>query len=784
VGTLGDIPSDLARWYAQRLRYLWITSVNEGLGFFIAYTALILAAILQTHSCLTLRSVDEKRLDEFLQSDHQVRDEDRYVSALSIVLSALRPEQRISAGTCPRDSTECASARQAINTAVEMAELIATRATLRTQVPLSPGETGRSVAPEVTRSTDVADIANILTGNHLPAGAAATALIAVQMGVTLLRSFDGAGQAPAIRNRAQVSASASSTAKRSESPYVPLTKCEPTLDAPVTAQENRRLQLELPEALCQEAESDVSSLQLPEQIAGLESATSAAHAQLLDRLHWAIGISFALEAALRASLLQATSRCLNNQSSAQCARDRESHHFIAAYFVSVDSIMRYWRDETIDPVKRLPRDFHWAEREYFRTYERGDTALSDEYVSQPYIDMTGLGIVQTICRAVTAPLGESQDQQTAPGSRTITSGQTAPGQGVPGRSMAPERQMRIAGVVCADLALRRLAVRSLVAYIQAGPLVSAGLVRIQANGETAIEPTGESADVPYLQELINSTQWAGTFSPGWTSGPPSRAPTRLQVDSRIWYVIPLARSGTGLLAVALRPSPSSGVGRLFRWAWLGGTCGAALVLLTFTANQSRRVASTSRDLARLRGLAAAVIEIRQPSEQENYAGQIIVAGNDRAEEVLQLPLPNFGLTQGARAAMWSLFDLDKLVPAKADGLHPQATLITPREIGETRRRGDTSTYFARLKRPRRICQFPTKGQPAQPQEYSWIRIAAGPVILPLSRRGSSERARGRIESTVAILAPILDLAQSQLLDRIVAGRSPSTSQTPPTQQGP
>src|SRR5580698_4524996 len=104
MGTLGDIPSDLARWYARRLRYLWTTSVNEGLGFFIIYTILIATAAVLLQKSISLRHDDENRLDEFLQSDHQVRDADRYVSALSVVLSAIRPAQRINQGTCPPDS--------------------------------------------------------------------------------------------------------------------------------------------------------------------------------------------------------------------------------------------------------------------------------------------------------------------------------------------------------------------------------------------------------------------------------------------------------------------------------------------------------------------------------------------------------------------------------------------------------------------------------------------------------------------------------------------------------
>ena len=234
-------------------------------------------------------------------------------------------------------------------------------------------------------------------------------------------------------------------------------------------------------------------------------------------------------------------------------------------------------------------------------------------------------------------------------------------------------------------------------------------------------------------------------------------------------------AGTGLLAIALHPAPSSGVGRLFRWAWLGGTCGAALVLLTFTANQSRRVAIGGRDLARLRGLTMAVLEVRvDPEAPENYASQIIVAGNDRAEEVLQVPLPHFGLTDGAKPVLGSIFDERKLVMAKADGMTPFEVLTNVKEIAEARKRGDASTYFARMRRPRTVWQFPTRGQPEQSTAYTWVKVAGGAVILPHRRRRMSQDARGRLESTVGIIAPVTDEALCHKLDAMVAKHLPQT----------
>ena len=759
--TLGDIPNELARWYGRRLKYLWITSVSEGLGFFVVYTILIFAAALQAYSCLSLRWKDEARLDEFLQSDHQVHDEDRYASVLSVVLSALRPSQRITQGACPPDSLECARARNLVNTTVRIAQLIASRAM---REPMTPEMTGTG-APESAKSTDIADLEAILGSNHMPPATASSVRVAVEKGIAILKTNSTLPPAhilvtlPEEARKRLLLTNATSTILRpaptssqeSDPAGLQLARCEATAGSPGAADEEnrRRMQFDLFEARCERAETDVSGLQIPEQTAGLESPTPTEHSQVIARLQRAMGLSYALEAALRAAITQPPREPLGSG---------ETRTLTAAYFVSVDSVLRYWRDETIDPVKRLPKNIRWASREYFKTYEQGATALGDEYVSEPYIDIAGAGIVETICRAMTAPPSKAQDKETLLRVKTRPDKMTAEG-----------KETRVAGIVCADLALESRAVKSLVSYIQDGPLVTAGLIRIQSNGETQIEPTSNSDHPSYLQELIDSTQWKTTFTAGWTTGLASRGPTRLINDSRVWYVFPIAKSGTGLLAIALHPAPSSGIGHFFRWAWLGATCGAALVLLTFTANQSRRVAIGGRDLARLRGLTMAVLEVSvDPEAPENYARQIIVAGNDRAEEVLQVPLPNFGLTDGAKPVLGTIFDEHMLVLAKQDGMTPEDVLTNAKDISEARKRGDASTYFARMRRPRTVWQFPTAGQREKKAGYSWVKVAGGAVILPHRRRGVSQDARGRLESIVGIIAPVTDEALGRRLDAIVA----------------
>jgi hypothetical protein len=723
MGTFADISSDLARWYGQRLKYLWTTSVNEGLGFFVAYAALVVTAAILARQSIHLRNDDEGRLDQFLQSDHQTRDADRFVSALSVVLSALPEDQRIRQGTCPPGSDECRRARNVLTASVQFAKVIADHEDLSTEGPV-----------------DSADIATILSSDNLPRDAAAIAGRALDSGVASLNGIS------TLYSSGQISHFSDASARACDA--------DPDVDA-AEGERLRRNQFGLVVAVCQQEARDVSALQIPEQVAEFVSSDSAESNSVARRMRHAIGVSFALEAALRAGIFQLKQArtdtcpcCSNPAMDVKCAQ--ETHSFTASYFISVDSVLRYWREDTMEPVKRLPKNILWAAREYFTTYLAGDTQVNDEYVSRPYIDIAGAGIVQTICRAVatqipkhTSAIGASNDELT----------------------------IRIDGIVCADLALRLSAVISLVEAIQKGPLVYAGLVRIHANGEALVEPEPNNGPMDELKKLIESVQWDDVFTREWASGPASRGTTRLQVESQIWYVVPIARTGSDVLAIVIQPAPSSGVGRLARWAILGSICGAALVLLTFTAHQSRRVAIAGRDLARLRGLPAAVIECRSdPAAPEKYSRQFIVTGNDRAEEVLQIQLPNFGLTDGAQPQLGSIFYENKLIPADLYGVEPQDRIASEGEIYTTRRRGEISTYYARLKERRNICQLPLNSEPPTLQWYKWVRVAAGPVILP-RWRGTSLDATGRLESTLAIIVPVFDETLVEKLDKVIEGQA-------------
>jgi hypothetical protein len=785
MGTLSDIPSDLARWYARRLKYLWMTSVSEGLGFFLVYTLLVVIGGLQLHRSVYFRKDDEKRLDHFLQSDHQVRDADRYVSALSVVLSAVQPDQRIQRGECPPASRECERARNVINATVQFADLI-----------VSGADQISSSNVESTKEPDVLDHASvtaILNRNGFRRGTD-VAELAIKQGIEILRltsvndsnkgSQEGMSLSPvasetqvaegrSLAYQALVDASSSHQSTKSTE-HFSLRSCDsfPLIDGHDVQEDSRREEFSLERAICIQVSPNMTGIQIPEQLGELGAIGNAIDGRRTDdRVARAVAISSALEAALRANAAAdadvpranayATTEiksdpCASQSSNSECEAMQEPLSLTAAYFVSVDSMLRYWRKEPVDPVMALPRTMLWASREYVATYTRGDTAVTDEYVSQPYIDIAGAGIVQTVCRAVPDRSSPNRGSTASP-ARALYDG---------GDGSTPPKHARFSGIVCADLALRQGAVQKLVRYIQGGPLVYAGLVNISVKGDATVQREADDRHAGELERVTESAQWRDSFPAGWIDGPASRGTTRVQVDSDTWYVVPTARSGVNLNAIALHPTPSSGVGRLTRWLFLGSIFGAAFVLLTFTAHQSRRVSVASRDLARLRGLPLAVIESRiDQKAPDDYASQIVVAGNDRAEEVLQIRLPNFGLNVGANPTLGELVQVGKLIPTRLDNATPCEVLVDGKEILASRRRGDTNTYYARLKSERTVWRLPAKGKKPRPQKYWWVRMSAGPVILPRSG-GASTDARGHLESTLGIIVPVMDDILSKRLDQI------------------
>jgi hypothetical protein len=699
MGPLTTLSAELARWYGRRLKYLWITTVTGGLGFFVLYAVLVVAGVLLARQSLLLRAADEKRLDDFLQSEHEVRDDDHFASALSVVLSAVDKTRRISKDSCPVGSTECLRARRVLTLTAELAQALEER-------PSSGSEHWLDGVVELLSQNDV---------HRKEASDIATAL-----------SLTPDTRVP------------------DEQPPQPADTdgdCDRTELTPVaeTAANEFRASLGLVPAFCDRAIGDLSSLLIPEQAAHIPRRVEG---KARARVGHATYISSALEAALKAVVVKSTSRdTASNLTRADSAQSDDMYSFVAAYFIGVDSVIRYWHVEPGEPIERLPRNRSWAAQEHFAQFLDVQRSSAPEYVSRPYLDFAGAGVVQTICRRVST---HGASETTVP------------------------------GIVCVDLALQRKEMTALVGRIQEGPFVSAGLLRIDPNGTAVVASQPNKGSREDLDITIHSLRWQQAFTPQFLAGAASRSTSRVNIGVGFgtWYVVPLGRVDKDLLAVALRPALGSGVGRLGRWALLGGIFGAAFILLTFTAQQSRRLSVAERDLARLRGLATAVIECRpDPNDPENYLSQSIVTGNDRAEEVLQTRLPNFGFRVGAKPKLKIIFDGRAFVAIGADGFAPTRK-IEPSEIEPNRRRDDASSYYVRLIGERQVRIVPP-AEGLDPQAwpraagYRWLRVAASAVVLPRWLRNNSRDARGRMVSTIGIVVPVWDQDLVRRLDAIV-----------------
>jgi hypothetical protein len=744
---LAKLSSELAQWYARRLKYLWITTVNQGLGFFVLYAVLVVFGVHLAREGIDLRARDENRLDQFLQSDHEVRDEDHFVSAVSVVLSAVDPNQRIRLNSCPAGSSECVRARSVLLLTVSLAQSLEDG--LRSTDPeweanavelLNQRDVGEQERREVVNELK-ADVERELKRRPKDPDQDRDALPNKGHGATVVPSNEGSG---ARAGEVSSPLSLAAAAGRDSSDYV-LMECghgdwsARTRDA---ASAQRRETLGLAQPICQRRLGDVTGLLIPEQVAHIPRGDDKL-ARI--RLQHAMYISSALEAALRSVLVQPPG---NGCGPAVCAPAEDPvYSFVAAYFIGIDSVIRYWHVEPGEPIEGLPPYRQWAAREYFTQFLEPENGGLAEYVSRPYLDFAGAGIVQTICERVRTRTAVSLAELRDAGS-----------------------EASIPGIVCVDLALRRAEVGNLVGRIQDGPFVSAGLLRIDADGAATIESQPNKNSAHALQMLIDSLEWKTVFKSSFVAGAASRSTTRVGRADDVWYVVPVGRIEKDQFAVALRPSLSSGVGRLWRWAILGAIFGAAFVLLTFTAQQSRRVGVAERDLARLRGLPTAVIECRpDPSCPSDLLSQRIIAGNDRAEEVLQTQLRNFGLSTGQRPLLSRLIDDQAIIEAAADGVTPVARIDGER-IDASRRNGETTAYYVRLTEEKRVALAPpvrpdAPGKDTWPQlvSYRWLRIAAGPVVLPRWRISNLD-ARGRMESTVGIIVPVWEKALERDLE--------------------
>ncbi len=288
------------------------------------------------------------------------------------------------------------------------------------------------------------------------------------------------------------------------------------------------------------------------------------------------------------------------QSACPTGDTRDTSHLVQAYFISPDAVMNLWGCGGRLVENHDSRTRHWAAAGYYESLLR-DAGDQTEKTTAAYIDHGGFGIVRTTCRSITAPIG-------------------------PG---ANPRESRFVGVVCADTTmplqeLKRAWKDSVIYSVKNFSILAEGFRELGVQSE----PRGKNQSEASLLERALRTRVES--SPDLD---PRREIVPVLVNSEPHFWVPVRSVGgrvSGLLVHAAVKRPLVGgmlLLALISWA------GAALALTLVLGNRARD--QEARAVANvLRNLDAGILVV-----DEN---DIIVAVNDRGEQILDIPLPKIG----------------------------------------------------------------------------------------------------------------------------------------------
>jgi PAS domain-containing protein len=320
----------------------------------------------------------------------------------------------------------------------------------------------------------------------------------------------------------------------------------------------------------------------------------------------------------------------------------------------------------------------WASKHYFDVFwEKNDR----EYVTRPYLDFGGNGLIRTRCDAL-----ERQDDR------------------------------QLLGILCTDFTLPRI---PLLKKINDGPLFYGNTVEIHRDAPQLVRfdlPENERRPSAQLEASLRSLVASQTDSLVKLR----RQITRVPSAEGVSFLIPIGSRHRDdiLYALLLTPRDVTSV-PVITWsrvAWLSFG-GLTLGLLLSGVVISDRTAELSRRLTLLRNLQVGVA-------QANNRDWILEA-NDRAEELFRRKLPK---RRVARPSVNFSQLIDEWVipiePADDNYLgEPCGRGIRYSRSQEKRERGEASIYYARLRG-------------AEPQ---WLRVSASPILFSeKTRSGSSD----------------------------------------------
>jgi len=486
--------------------------------------------------------------------------------------------------------------------------------------------------------------------------------------------------------------------------------------------------------------------------------------------------------------------CTKPQSAPRADAPKDNlSRLVQTYFLTPDSLIRYWDIEHRNPADILPHTRLWgagpfvempllaqarfvgplqehAGREEFP--ETVASKLCAEIPSRPYIDIGGYGVVRTRCSCAVNPYGRLVGvfctDQSIPilaedASRRVKEREGARAEedhhGWKWRTLLHYPPTRwLASIMRLVFSRPSLVQNTLitlrsVAIADLGPGSESCHSRIRLGDGTVYPGESTRRYAPQQASRDEDAKLKSAICDGMhgLESEYFQDIRELDVDdSTTYFFVPIARAQgkPENLGLILHPDPSnptkgSLILMVLCWSVLG-------VMVVVRAHLERSQAASIRDESILRSLPTGVIDSQ---------GFWIDYGNDRAEEVLHGSLRNFGAEADWVGGPRNLFNFIEPVflqvqedkrqelnriqdPNEAFHKFKESlTVVLPWEIDLARRNGKVSDYYARLVADALPMFEEEMNSPAGEggAQRVWIRVKGSPMFEEMRSRGRNEK---------------------------------------------
>lgn len=695
-----------AYWYSSRLRSFFSRTLNQGLGPFFLFSVSLVALFLDIRIVRQSAEEDRAYVQNLISVETPPASADQHAAVLSLLLVGLDSPSVSGALYCPERDPKgsCLMGRLLMH---------------RTQALLTHLADKNSLQSETAFGFDARRYAQLLEKN--------------------------------INDR------------RAILPQTPKSILTTAADneCKIDAEHARRTSVfSFAEPQCEDLHDDISAGVVPQQVADAlmnpatpPTVTTLKNANSVDlrdyRVRRAVLDSRLFDVALR-------SLSVEIDNTERDENDKPVPTLAAAYFVTVDSVIRY--TNFLQPALRseLPPYKLWAGREYIEKLVQKVETRRD-VSTRAYIDFAGSGIVYTTCRAVFAGNNDPI---------VSTSG--------------------VIGAVCLDYSLSERGILALTHAVDDGAITRAVSLKIHREAGTPwefAEPTvvprwarstevtrqldgvvreiasnpENQGDVRALDEILDETSTDDRHQKKAEEGFSKANDVRpLSQTKENIFLVPTGVDKSGDLVAILLSVEGIGPFGSRPWPTFLAVVFAGLVIGAFVAG-----ASTSKELAEREGILSRLRSLQIAVIQTNSSDDRVTAANDRAEDLIGQALPAFGLRE-SRISMtfWDLFDEESLcMTPEMSHLSPmprfldEATLkrVNLRTIKAAREAGRTTSYFGRLRMQRHNALNSACA-------HQWLKITAGPIFQPGRFIGSQDVTShfGTIEILPSEFAKVLD----------------------------